>query len=104
MARLVPYPFRALVGRMLGELERKRAIFDLPERKFFAGSAGHDLSTTYTGRRAGSPLGPVAGPQTQMAQNLVLSWLAGSRILELKTVQVLDELTIPRPCIDMRTI
>jgi putative selenate reductase len=39
-----------------------------------------------------------------MAQNIVLAWLAGARILELKTVQVLDELEIPRPCIDMRTV
>ena len=39
-----------------------------------------------------------------MAQNLVLSWLCGCRILELKTVQILDELEIPRPCIDMETI
>jgi putative selenate reductase len=39
-----------------------------------------------------------------MAQNLVLSWLGGSRILELKTVQVRDDLEIPRPCIDMRTV
>jgi putative selenate reductase len=39
-----------------------------------------------------------------MAQNLVLSYLAGARILELKTVQIRDELAIPRPCIDMRTV
>ena len=39
-----------------------------------------------------------------MAQNMVLSWLCGCRIIELKTVQILDELEIPRPCIDMETI
>jgi putative selenate reductase len=39
-----------------------------------------------------------------MAQNIALSWLAGGRILELKTVQVNDRLVIPRPCIDMRTV
>ncbi|TPW03077.1 MAG: hypothetical protein FD129_3103, partial [bacterium] len=39
-----------------------------------------------------------------MAQNLALAWLGGARILELKTVQVMDDLTIPRPCIDMRTV
>jgi putative selenate reductase len=36
-----------------------------------------------------------------MVQNIVLSWLGGSRIIELKTVQILDELKIPRPCIDI---
>ena len=39
-----------------------------------------------------------------MAQNIVLSWLGGSRLFELKTVQVLDDLEIARPCIDMETI
>jgi putative selenate reductase len=39
-----------------------------------------------------------------MAQNVVLAWLAGSRILELKTVQINDRLTIPRPCIDATNV
>lgn len=39
-----------------------------------------------------------------MAQNLVLSWLAGSRILELKTIQINDRLRISRPCIDATNI
>ncbi|PYQ06191.1 MAG: hypothetical protein DMF82_06950, partial [Acidobacteria bacterium] len=47
---------------------------------------------------------PAAGPQDQMAQNVVLAWLAGSRILELKTVQINDRLVIPRPCIDAVTV
>ena len=34
----------------------------------------------------------------------MLAWLGGSRIIELKTVQILDELEIGRPCIDMETI
>ena len=50
------------------------------------------------------PFGPAAGPHTQLAQNIVLSWLAGGRVIELKTVQIKDELDIPRPCIDMQTI
>src|SRR5262249_41112125 len=45
-----------------------------------------------------------AGPHTQLAQNIALSYLAGGRILELKTVQVNDRLVIGRPCIDMRTV
>jgi putative selenate reductase len=39
-----------------------------------------------------------------MAQNLVLSWLAGGRIMELKTVQVNDELKISRPCIEAANV
>jgi putative selenate reductase len=104
MAELTPYPFALLVRRMFSELERHQAIFDLPARRFFRGDPERDFAVSFHGRRAASPLGPAAGPHTQMAQNLVLSWLGGSRILELKTVQVRDRLAIPRPCIDMATV
>ena len=63
-----------------------------------------DLSVRFHDYLAANASGPASGPQTQMAQNLVLSWLAGSRIMELKTVQILDRLEIPRPCIDVRNI
>ena len=36
-----------------------------------------DLSVRFHDRVAGTPVGPASGPQSQMAQNLVLSWLAG---------------------------
>lgn len=104
MAELTPYPLAALVRRMHRELATEGAIFDLPVKRFFLGAPERDLSVCFHGRRAGSPLGPAAGPQTQMAQNIVLSWLGGCRILELKTVQIQDELTLPRPCIDMQTV
>ncbi|MCK5736385.1 MAG: putative selenate reductase subunit YgfK, partial [Spirochaetaceae bacterium] len=40
-------------------------------------------------------------PQTQVTQNIISSYLTGSRFIELKTVQKLDALEIPKPCIDM---
>lgn len=89
---------------MFRELERSRAIFDLPERKFVLDGAGRDLTVRFHGKVASTPFGPAAGPQSQLAQNLVLSFLVGARILELKTVQVNDRLKIPRPCIDMRNV
>ena len=104
MAELRPAPMATLVRRMFAELEQKRSIFDLPERKFFLGSDELDFSVSFHGLPAGSPLGPAAGPQSQMAQNIVLAWLGGCRILELKTVQMDDQLDIPRPCIDMQTV
>jgi putative selenate reductase len=97
---LTPQPFAMLLARMLVELEREGRIFDLPRRSFWRGHEDFDLSVTPHGTRASNPAGPAAGPHTQLAQNLVLAWLAGARNLELKTVQVLDRLTIPRPCID----
>ena len=104
MAELIPYSFAALIERMFSELESADSIFDLPSKSFFLGREGRDYSVPFHDKRAPTPLGPASGPQTQMAQNLVLSWLCGCRILELKTVQILDELEIPRPCIDMETI
>lgn len=104
MAELRPYPFAALVRRALRELEERDSVFDLPIGKGFYGRADRDLSIVFHRHRPSSPLGPAAGPQTQMAQNIVLSWLAGCRVMELKTVQVKDDLQIPRPCIDMQTV
>jgi len=104
MAELRPYPLADLVRRMFRELDAKDSIFDLPRRSFYLGDEERSFDVSFHGRRASTPLGPAAGPQSQMAQNIVLSWLGGSRILELKTVQIKDELAIPRPCIDMQTV
>ncbi len=108
MAELVPVPLHVLLRRAHHEFRRRRAIFDLPERKFRrrASTAGPalDLSVPYAGARAANPIGPAAGPHTQLAQNIALGWLAGARIFELKTIQIKDRLTLSRPCIDMATV
>jgi len=103
MAVLVPAPFPHLLRRMLREAEREQKVFDLPARRFWRGSE-LDLSVVVHGRRVANPAGPAAGPHGQMAQNILLSWLAGGRFIELKTVQQDDRLVIPRPCIDMETV
>jgi putative selenate reductase len=104
MAHLRPYPFAGLIRRMFREFDRRQSIFDLPPRSFFTGEPGKDLSVRVHGHTAATPFGPAAGPQSQLAQNIVLSWLGGGRIVELKTVQINDELSIPRPCIDMQNV
>ena len=104
MAELVPLPLPLLLRRAFHEYRNERKIFDLPENKFFRGFPGLDLSVDFHGHRASTPLGPAAGPHGQLAQNIALSWLGGARIIELKTVQILDELKIPRPCIDVANI
>lgn len=103
MSGLVPGSFPRLVARTFEELERNQSVFGLDPRKFVLRQGSHDTTVLIHGRKAGTPLGPSAGPHTQMAQNILLSWLAGSRVIELKTVQILDTLTIPRPCIDARS-
>ncbi len=104
MAILRPYPFAALVRRAFRELDAKQAIFDLPIAKGYFGDPQLDLSVRHHGLTASSPFGPAAGPHSQLAQNIVLAWLAGGRVVEWKTVQVNDRLEIPRPCIDVETV
>lgn len=99
MAHLHPIPFAELARRMVREAEISEAVFDLPDRKWWVPDPQIDLSALHFSRKAGTPVGPAAGPHTQLAQNIVLAWLAGGRIMELKTVQVNDRIEIPRPCI-----
>jgi putative selenate reductase len=101
---LVPYPLPVLLGRVAHEWETRRRIFDLPTGRFHRSDPALDLSIAVGRGVASTPIGPAAGPHTQLAQNMVLGWLAGARTFELKTVQVLDELVIPRPCIDMEGV
>ena len=104
MTELIPLPLERLARRALLEYEREGKIFDLPKAKFHRGDPALDTSVRFHGRRAATPVGPAAGPHDQLVQNIVLAWLAGARIIELKTVQVLDELKIPRPCIDATNV
>lgn len=55
------------------------------------------------GRALETPIGPAAGPHTQLTQNIVAAYYTGSRFFELKTVQKMDgaELAacVNKPCI-----
>ncbi len=104
MAELIPIQFENLLRRIYREYTRTGSIFDLPSRKFYRPSSEADMSVSFCGNAAANPVGPAAGPHTQLAQNIVLSWLVGSRVIELKTVQIKDRLELTRPCIDMATI
>lgn len=105
MAQLVPAPFADLVAQVYAESRVQDSVFSLPRRKWhITPTSGINLSTRFHGHRIGNPSGPAAGPHTQMAQNILLSYLAGGRVMELKTVQVRDQLLIPRPCIDMTNV
>ena len=100
---LTPMPLGVLLGRIEHEWATRKKIFDLPNARIWRPDPDVDLGFDFLGRRCASPVGPAAGPHSQLAQNIVLSWLGGSRLFELKTVQVLDDLEIARPCIDMQT-
>jgi putative selenate reductase len=93
-------PFATQLRRALMEYERRRAIFDIPAPLFYRPAAALGVPPLF-GKTLATPIGPSAGPHTQLSQNIVASWLCGGRFIELKTVQVNDDLVIPRPCIDM---
>lgn len=101
---LVPIRLDLLLKRMFWEYQHEGRIFGLPKNRFFRGDPTLDTSVAFQGHRASTPLGPAAGPHDQMLQNIVLAWLGGSRAIELKTVQVLDDLKVPRPCIHAANI
>jgi len=98
---IYPIPFSTLVWRLKHEIENKDSIYGLGKRTWWTPEEGRDISFEHFGMRIGTPVGPASGPHTQLAQNLILSWLGGARFMELKTVQVLDELELPRPCINV---
>jgi len=101
---LTPWPLDQLLTRVAREWTERGEIFGLSGRRFFKTDPDVDLSVDLGGHPMATPVGPAAGPHTQLAQNIVLAWLAGARSFELKTVQVLDELDIARPCIDMENV
>ncbi|MDR1920700.1 MAG: NAD(P)-binding protein, partial [Candidatus Adiutrix sp.] len=85
---------------ILGDLARGE-IYGIPENLFFKPQKNDPFRLTRYGKVLETPIGVAAGPQTQLAQNIVAAWLTGSRYLELKTIQALDELEVTKPCIDM---
>lgn len=95
-------PFKELVEIVLGQLNRKATLFNIPKELFFRPAVVTSFRTRRFGKLLETPLGVAAGPHTQMAQNIVAAWLTGARFMELKTIQTLDELEVSKPCIDMQ--
>ncbi|WP_084604539.1 hypothetical protein [Desulfonatronum thioautotrophicum] len=94
-------PHDRLLTSVLEELEYGQ-ILGIPKACFYRPTPDAPFTMTRYGQHLETPIGAAAGPHTQLARNLVVAWLCGGRYLELKTVQILDELTLARPCIDMR--
>ncbi|MBN1484028.1 MAG: putative selenate reductase subunit YgfK [Chloroflexia bacterium] len=93
--------FEFLLDWILAEYQERDSIFGLHRALFYTPSPDDPFAGPMFGQHLATPIGPAAGPHTQLAQNIVCAWLCGGRFIELKTVQVMDELDIPRPCIDM---
>jgi len=94
--------FDVLLDRILTEFEENQSIFGIHQSLFYVPKKDSLYATDdLFGYHLATPIGPGAGPHTQLTQNILCAWLSGGRFIELKTVQIMDELEIPRPCIDM---
>ncbi len=83
------------------EEEKQGQILGISKELFFVPQESDPFRMKRYGQVLETPLGVAAGPHTQLSQNLIAAWLTGARYMELKTVQVLDELEVTKPCIDM---
>ena len=83
------------------EDEKQGQIFGIHKDLFFEPKTTDPFRMHRYGQLLETPLGVAAGPHTQLSQNLIAAWLTGARYMELKTIQVLDELEVAKPCIDM---
>jgi putative selenate reductase len=93
-----PLPLDRLARWVFNGLEHQDTVLGIPKQNF---QVPHSkLARRMFGHTVAAPLGVAAGPHTQLAQNIVSSWLCGARFIELKTVQILDEIEVSRPCID----
>jgi len=99
--RFQPISMEQLTDWVFTELEEKDSLFGIPRAGFFRPSESDRFRITNYGQVLDTPFGVAAGPHTQMAQNIIVSWLVGARFIELKTVQTLDELDVNKPCIDL---
>jgi putative selenate reductase len=94
------YPIDKLLNWILKELETGY-VFGIHKDLFFVPDKTDVFRMERYGQMLETPLGVAAGPHTQLSQNIIAAWLTGARYMELKTVQVLDELDVTKPCIAM---
>ena len=95
-----PIPFRQLLHWITEEYRSQWTIFGIPESQFFIKENGKSIQIF--DESCATPVGPAAGPHTQLTQNIIAAYLVGGRFFELKTVQKLDSLKFKKPCIDAR--
>lgn len=95
---MTPIPFRELMTWITTEYRRDGAVFGV-HKPYKAGVKKLPIF----GETIETPFGPAAGPNTQLAQNIITGYFAGARFFELKTVQKMDgadlAACINRPCI-----
>ncbi len=93
-----PVPFQEMLNRIHGEYKQSKSLFGIKSEQFFRKKNNQRIPICSESMT--TAVGPAAGPHTQLAQNIIASWAAGGRFIELKTVQIMDTLELEKPCID----
>ena len=93
-------PIDRLLNWIINE-EKLGRIFGLYKENLFKPDRSDPFKLRRYGQLLETPIGVAAGPHTQLAHNIIASWLCGARYVELKTIQTLDEIDVTKPCIDM---
>lgn len=95
--KMTPISFPRLVRWILEEQRDKGTVFGV----LHPYKADETYNRTIFGRKLETPVGPAAGPHTQLTQNIAAAYYTGSRFFELKTVQIIDgeDLPVSKPCI-----
>ena len=73
-------PFGQLMEWILAEHKETGQVFGIQK----AYVADPSKTVEIFGRKLENPVGPAAGPHTQLAQNLVAAYYAGARFFEIK--------------------
>ena len=96
--KMYPIPFKSLMNWVVEEYAASGEIFGVRKAYHATGK-----SLPIFGERIETPFGPAAGPNSQLAQNIIAAYMAGARFFEVKTVQKMDgadlAACVPRPCI-----
>ena len=66
-------PFDVQLERILNEYEHNQSIFGIHRSLFYTPKRETPYATEMFGHTLATPIGPAAGPHTQLSQNIIVS-------------------------------
>ena len=84
--RMTPMPFSKLMDWLFCERDAHGAVFGV-QKPFMKRD---EKMLPLFRETIETPFGPAAGPNTQLAENIIAAYYVGARFFELKTVQKMD--------------
>ena len=78
--KMYPIPFDSLMNWVTSEYAKCGDVFGVHKHYHASGK-----SLPIFGERIETPFGPAAGPNSQLAQNIIAAYAAGARFFEVKT-------------------